>query len=65
MGRHMGLMKRRRIEDDLRIQRVGVDEVRIGDGAHRIGEGPRLDVDPDRRVPAGAEGAHQGFAQMS
>ena len=65
MGRDMGLMQRRGMEDRVNALHGARDGRAIRDRGDFVGERSGNDVDADPRAARRAQSAHQRFAQMS
>src|SRR5208337_3644109 len=63
--RDMRLVQRRRMQDFIDPAHAARDRPPIGDRRDDVGERPRRDVEPDRRPPGAAQGAHQRLAEMA
>ena len=64
MGRDMGFMQRRGVENRVDAAHGARDPRPVGDRADLVGERSGRDVEPDGRAAARAQSAHERFAQM-
>jgi hypothetical protein len=65
VGRDMGLMQCRRMDDRADVPHAAFDEVTVIDRADAIGERRRQDIDAKRRTPRLAQRPHQRLAKMT
>ena len=65
VGGDVGLVQCGGVQDEADAAHGVFDEVAIGDRADAIGEGRRKNVDAKSFPARCAEGAHEGFAEMS